>query len=128
MKFDEAFDKPEHLSMDNNFSEFPEILSRDTDVKTLFSKDSGYSSTVSKTHQPNLDDGQEIRDSAKWESESVASVKSLATMNTISSINPTVAGGAMEEFAEMLVKDESICGLIKDGYKNFESDRFERYL
>lgn len=28
----------------------------------------------------------------------------------------------------MLVKDESICGLIKNGYKNFESDCFERNL
>jgi hypothetical protein len=116
-------------NMDSNFPEFPEVLSRDTDVKTSFSKDSGYSSMVSKkAHQPNLDDGQEIHDSAKWESESVASVRSLATMNTISSVNPTAAGGAAEELAEMLVKDESIIGLIKDGYKNFESDRFERNL
>ncbi|KAH6681483.1 hypothetical protein B0J14DRAFT_556902 [Halenospora varia] len=109
--------------------EFPKVLSRDTDVKTLFSKDSGYSSMVSKmAHQPNPNDCQEIRDPAKWESESVASVKSLATMNTISPINPTATGGAAEELAEMLVKDESICGLIKDGYKNFESDHFEQNL
>jgi anion-transporting ArsA/GET3 family ATPase len=116
-------------NMDSNFPEFPKVLSRDTDVNTLFSKDSGYSSMVSKkTHQPNPDDGQDIHDSAKWESESVASVKSLATMNTVSSVNPTAAGGVAEELAEMLVRDESICGLIKDGYKNFKSDRFERNL
>jgi hypothetical protein len=71
---------------------------------------------------------QGIRDSVKWESESVASVKSLVTMNTISSVNPTAAGGAAEELAEMLVKDELICGLIKDGYKPLESDRSDRNL
>lgn len=116
-------------NMNNNFSEFPNPPSLDTDVNTSFSKDSGYSSMVSKkAHQLNPDDGQEIHDSAKWGSESVVSVRSLATMSTVSSVNPTAAGGAAEEFAEMLVKDESICGLIKDGYKNFESDRFERNL
>lgn len=115
-------------NMDSNLPEFPKVLSRDTDAKTLFSKDSGYSSMVSKTRQLNFDEAQEIRQSAKWESESVASVESLATMYTVSSVDPTAAGGAAEEFAEMLVKDEAICGLIKDGFENSDSDRFKRNL
>jgi hypothetical protein len=106
----------------------PQEMVDDADVKTSFSKDSGYSSMVSKAQRPIPDDGQGMRDSAKWESGSVASVQSLATMNTISSVNPAAAGGAAEELAEMLVKDDLISGLIVDGYKNFRSDRFERNL
>ena len=49
----------------------------------------GYSSMVSKANQPYSVDSWEIRDSAKWESGSVASVESVATMNTASSVNPT---------------------------------------
>jgi hypothetical protein len=46
----------------------------------------------------------------------------------MSSVNPAAAGGAADELAEMLVKDDLISGLIVDGYKNFGSERFERNL
>jgi hypothetical protein len=101
-------------------------ITNTTDTKTSFSKDSGYVSMVSKTQSPTPHSGQGAHDSAKWESESVASVRSLATMNTVSSVNPTATGGAAEELAETLIEDDSICCLIVEGYESFESNRFER--
>jgi len=100
----------------------------DADVKTCYSKDSGYSSMVSTTQRSTPDDDQGMRDSAKWESGSVASVQSWATRDTMSSVNPAATGGAAEKLAEMLLKDDLISNLIVDGYKNFGSDRFERNL
>lgn len=99
----------------------------DTDTKTNFSKDSGYSSMVSKA-QLQVPDDQEKPETSKWESESLASLQSFATIDTISSVNPAAAGGAAEELADMLVKDNLICDLIKKGYMTFGSDRFERNL
>lgn len=97
-----------------------------TDVKTSFSRDSGYVSIVSKTQRANPNNGEREHDSARWESESVVSVQSLATMDTNSSVNPAVVGGAADELADTLIQDDSICYLIVEGYKNFDSDRFER--
>ena len=100
----------------------------DTDAKTCFSKDSGYYSMVSRAQRPIPGDGQGIGDSAKWETGSIASVQSWATRDIMPSVNPAAAGGAVDELAEMLVKDDLISGLIVDGYKNFGSERFERNL
>jgi hypothetical protein len=100
----------------------------DTDIKTTFSKDSGYSSMASRAPKQILEAGEIVRDSDKWESESVDSVQTFATKETKSSINPAAAGGAAEELAELFVKDDLICGLITDGYKNHGSVRFERNL
>lgn len=114
--------------MESNDPKFPRISLRGTNEKTMFSTDNGYSSIASNAGQANPDETQRIRDPANWESRSVASVRSLATMDTDSSINPTAAGGDAEELAEMLVKDELIRGLIEDGYRNIDFDRFELNL
>jgi hypothetical protein len=106
----------------------PQETGDDTDTKTCLSKDRGYYSMISRAQRPIPGDGQGIGDSAKWETGSVASVQSLATKDTMSSVNPAAVGGAADELAEMLVKDDLISGLIVDGYKNFGSERFERNL
>jgi len=106
-----------------NVDSVPAAHLDNTDAKTAFSKDSGYVSMASKAHRNNPhNEGA----ADNWESESIASVQSIETMNTMSSVNPAASGGAAEELAETLIKDESICGLIVEGYENFDSDRFER--
>ncbi|KAH7374145.1 hypothetical protein BKA64DRAFT_260037 [Cadophora sp. MPI-SDFR-AT-0126] len=95
----------------------------DTDTYTCFSKDSGYYSMVSKAQRKPANEGG---DSLQWETGSIASIRSLATMDTISSVSPAAVGGAAEELAEMLVKDDLISKLIVDGYKNIGAVRFER--
>ena len=117
-------DSPRYMKL----SSAPQETVDDTDTKTCLSKDSGYYSMISRAQRPIPGDGQGIGGCAKWETGSVASVQSWATRDTMSSVNPAAAGGAADELAEMLVKDDLISGLIVDGYKNFGSERFERNL
>jgi hypothetical protein len=122
---DSDIDNCSEISGASDSSSVPSIANM-TDVKTSFSRDSGYVSIVSKTQRANPNNGEGERDSARWESESVVSVQSLATMDTNSSVNPAVVGGTADELADTLIQDDSICYLIVEGYKNFDSDRFER--
>ena len=115
--------------VDQNAS-YTQFLARvdKSDADTVFStsKDSGYGTTVSSIPPTAPTIKKTTDDSAKWESQSIASVETSGTMQTMSSVNPAAAGGAAEEFAETLIRDESIYSLIVEGYRNFDPDRFER--
>jgi general control protein GCN4 len=109
---------------------YTQLLARvdKSDADTVFStsKDSGYGTTVSSIRPTAPTIKKTTDDSAKWESQSVASVEMSGTMQTMSSVNPAAAGGAAEELAETLIRDELVYSLIVEGYQNFDPDRFER--
>jgi hypothetical protein len=100
--------------MDNNFPEFPKVLSRDTDVKTLFFKDSGYSNMYQRsTNQIPMTSRRSVTlRTCEVEVRIRCLHKSLATTNTVSSVNLTTAEGDVVKLAEMIIKDELICSLI----------------
>ena len=109
---------------------YTQLLARvdKSDADTVFStsKDSGYGTTVSSIPPTAPTIKKTTDDSAKWESQSIASVETSGTMQTMSSVSPAAAGGAAEELAETLIRDESVYSLIVEGYQNFDPDRFER--
>jgi hypothetical protein len=87
-----------------------------TETATAMSRDSGYASMASKQLLE--------RESNESDTKSIASLESRIT--SASSLSPAGVGGAVEEFAEILLDNEEIRQCVKRGFVTMDSDRFER--